>query len=69
MIHKEESDMSTHSTNQANIEQLRLEIAAVAEEMRRPPPTMARAVLLPFSIGVVFAMTTFIVVLLVARLI
>lgn len=69
MIHKEESDMSTDSTNQAKIEQLRREIAAVAEEMSRPPPTVARAFLLPFCIGAAFTLTVFIAMVFFARLI
>lgn len=61
--------MPTQPTNQASIEQLHRDVAALAEEMRNPAPTAARAFLLPFSIGAAFALTTFVVVALVARLV
>lgn len=61
--------MPTQSTNQASIEQLHRDVAALAEEMRSPAPTVARAFLLPFSIGAAFALTTFIVVAFVAKLV
>lgn len=69
MTHKDETDMPIQSTNQSKIEQLRREIAAVAEEMSRPPPTVARAFLLPFCIGAAFTLTVFIAMVFFARLI
>ena len=60
--------MPRQPTRQANIEQLHREMAALAEEMARPAPSTARAFLLPFCIGAAFALTTFIVVVQVARL-
>ncbi|BCX68909.1 MULTISPECIES: hypothetical protein [Pseudomonas] len=59
--------MHTQPTNQDNIEQLRRDIASLAEEMRRPAPSAARASLLPFCIGVAFALATFVVVTLIAK--
>ncbi|MHC8327534.1 hypothetical protein [Pseudomonas sp. LB1P83] len=61
--------MASQPTNQASIEQLHRDVAALAEEMSSPAPTAVRAFLLPFSIGAAFALTTFIVVALVARLV
>ncbi|MCO8312539.1 hypothetical protein [Pseudomonas mandelii] len=61
--------MSIQPTNQASIEQLHRDVAALAEEMRSPAPTATRATLLPFSIGAALALATFVVVALVARLI
>jgi hypothetical protein len=55
--------------NRASLEQLHREVAALAEEMSRPAPTAARAFLLPFCIGVAFALTTFVVVALLARMV
>ncbi|MHC8314294.1 hypothetical protein [Pseudomonas sp. LB3P31] len=60
--------MARKSTNQASIDQLRQEMAAVAEEMSRPTPTAGRAFLFPFSMGAVFALTTFVVAALVTKL-
>ncbi|RON42814.1 hypothetical protein BK666_21790 [Pseudomonas frederiksbergensis] len=60
--------MSTPPTTQASIEQLRREVAALAEDMRNPPPTAPRAILLPFGLGAALALVTFIVVVWVARL-
>jgi hypothetical protein len=61
--------MPPQSFNQASIEQLHRDVAALAEEMSRPAPTAARAFLLPFSIGAAFALTTFVVVALMAKLV
>ena len=61
--------MPPQSVNRASLEQLHRDIAALAEEMSRPAPSAARAFLLPFFIGVAFALTTFVVVALVARLV
>lgn len=61
--------MPPKTTNQASIDQLHRDVAALAEEMSRPSPTAARASLLPFSIGAAFALTTFVVVSFVAKLI
>lgn len=61
--------MPPKPTHQASIEQLHQEVAALAEEMSRPSPTAARASLLPFSIGAAFALTTFFIVAMVAKLI
>ncbi|WP_334598165.1 hypothetical protein [Pseudomonas alvandae] len=47
---------------QASIEQLHQEVEALAEEMRRPAPTIIRVTLLPFSIGAAFALTMFAVI-------
>lgn len=61
--------MPPQSMNRASLEQLQREVAALAEEMSRPAPTAARAFLLPFCIGVAFALTTFVVVALLARMV
>jgi hypothetical protein len=61
--------MPPRSTSQASIEQLHRDVAALAEEMRNHGPTATRATLLPFSIGVMLALTTFVVVALVAKLV
>ncbi|VVP21069.1 hypothetical protein PS838_03846 [Pseudomonas fluorescens] len=61
--------MPPQSMNRASLEQLHRDVAALAEEMSKPAPTAARAFLLPFCIGVAFALTTFVVVALVARLV
>jgi len=41
---------------------LHQEVEALAEEMRRPAPTIIRVTLLPFSIGAAFALTMFAVI-------
>ncbi|MEO6679475.1 MAG: hypothetical protein ABIO21_19180 [Pseudomonas sp.] len=61
--------MSTPPSTQASIEQLRREVADLAEDMRNPPPTATRAILLPFGLGAALALVTFIVVVWVARLV
>ncbi len=62
-----EKDVSTHRSNQANIEQLHREVEALAEEMSRPAPNSFRVTLLPFSIGAAFALALFAVVVFVAK--
>jgi alpha-beta hydrolase superfamily lysophospholipase len=59
--------MSTQPTNQESIEQLRRDVAAFAEEMRRPAPSAASA-LVPFGIGAALALTFIVVGAVVARL-
>ncbi|MCM2460649.1 hypothetical protein [Pseudomonas sp. CG7] len=59
--------MPTPRSYRASIEQLHQEVEALAEEMRRPAPTTVRVTLLPFSIGVTFALTLFAVVVFVAK--
>ncbi|MGW8463383.1 hypothetical protein [Pseudomonas sp. CLCA07] len=61
--------MSTPPTTQTSIEQLHRDVAALAEEMRSPAPTATQATLLPFGLGAGLALVTFIVVVLVFRLI
>ncbi|WP_223481203.1 MULTISPECIES: hypothetical protein [unclassified Pseudomonas] len=61
--------MPIQSSNQDSIEQLHREVAALAEEMRSPTPTALRTTVVPFSIGAALALTTFIAVALVAKLI
>jgi len=54
--------VSTPRNYQASIEQLHQEVEALAEEMRRPAPTIIRVTLLPFSIGAAFALIMFAVI-------
>ncbi|MHC8329324.1 hypothetical protein [Pseudomonas sp. LB1P83] len=61
--------MSTPPTTQTNIEQLRREVAALAEDMRSPAPTATRAILLPFGLGAALALVTYVVVTLVVPLV
>ena len=63
--------MSTPPTTQASIEQLRREVAALAEDMRSPTATATatRAILLPFGLGAALALVTFGAVAFLARLV
>lgn len=61
--------MSTPPTTQASIERLHRDMTALAEDMRSPPPTATRAILLPFGLGAGLALLTFAIVALVARLV
>ncbi|PMZ84768.1 MULTISPECIES: hypothetical protein [unclassified Pseudomonas] len=61
--------MSTQHTNQSSIEQLHRDVAAFAEDMRSPAPNAIRSAVVPFSIGAALALATFIVVVVVIRLI
>lgn len=61
--------MPTQRSNQDSIEQLHREVAALAEEMRSPAPTAIRTTVVPFSIGAALALTTLVIVALVAKLV
>jgi hypothetical protein len=61
--------MSTQPTNQSSIEQLHRDVAAFAEEMRRPAPNAIRSAVVPFSIGAALALAIFVVIAIVVRLI
>ncbi|MFY0730764.1 hypothetical protein [Pseudomonas sp. NFX15] len=61
--------MSTQPTNQSSIEQLHRDVAAFAEEMRRPEPNAIRSGLVPFSIGAGLALAIFVAAAMVIRVI
>ncbi|WP_460117298.1 hypothetical protein [Pseudomonas sp. S2_C03] len=57
------------SSNNASIEQLHREVAALAEDMRNPAPNPLRAAMIPFALGAASALITFVAIWLLAKLI
>ncbi len=61
--------MPDRESRNQEIEQLRLEIASLATEMRRQSPNPLRAAMIPFALGAASALITFVAIWLLAKLI